>query len=224
MASERLEGMADRDLMNIDLTQLQVLMDAAGYTQKQQEETKSRRRRLQNRNSAKISASRRQSKFDSVSKTNERLRQELERVRNETAVLERQRDEARLTASRLAEDNVSLRREIQSLTSMTSIFGGLPDQPRPFSDGTSDQFEAAAGAAAALLPDVGLLNMPGSGGVAYSSSLSAPGMPLPAPFATTSRASGGHRSATGGGNGNARSGSGGGGSSGGSLGFGGGYG
>lgn len=93
------------------------MMEDAGYSSEKMEEFRQRRRRLQNRQSARISAERRQSKYDAIAQANEALQSQIEELRAHNAELVRQTEEARQLALRAAVENHALQQEIAAMSS-----------------------------------------------------------------------------------------------------------
>eukprot|EP00035_Acanthoeca_spectabilis_P028495 m.470962 g.470962 ORF g.470962 m.470962 type:complete len:154 (+) comp30442_c0_seq1:73-534(+) len=116
-SAQKSKPFTDRLLMKIDLKELQTKMEEAGFSQEQMEELKQRRRRLQNRQSAKTSAARRQSKYDAIAETNDALRAEIAELQSQNADLMRQADEARRLAQQAVQENAALRQEVASMSS-----------------------------------------------------------------------------------------------------------
>mmetsp|Transcript_9747 Transcript_9747/g.29486 ORF Transcript_9747/g.29486 Transcript_9747/m.29486 type:complete len:215 (+) Transcript_9747:361-1005(+) len=123
-ASAAAHDIPDSELVNADLKALQAQMVQAGYSLDEMEETKVRRRRLHNRLSARLSASRRQNKHEAVVRSNERLRAERKELRERVAELEdaneqllQQVHDARASADAERRAADALRREIEKLYS-----------------------------------------------------------------------------------------------------------
>mmetsp|Transcript_9003 Transcript_9003/g.23180 ORF Transcript_9003/g.23180 Transcript_9003/m.23180 type:complete len:192 (+) Transcript_9003:248-823(+) len=135
MPLRTLRGLSDRRLISIDLKGLHDLMDRAGYSEEQQEEVRARRRKLQNRNSAKTSAARKRKQYDSMAETNEQLIRELRRVNKkvarlegDNAVLQLKAREAVAGHAKATRETEIFKREISLLTSLLSNQGdAVPD-------------------------------------------------------------------------------------------------
>lgn len=118
MSSKLLETMSDRNITKLSLKRLQTLMDDAGYTEDEQEQVRARRRKLQNRVSAKASAARKHKQFAAVLEKNEILQAQLDEARNQNAILEAKLMEAEKVhalAAEVAQKNVSCQQEIARL-------------------------------------------------------------------------------------------------------------
>eukprot|EP00035_Acanthoeca_spectabilis_P019738 m.429506 g.429506 ORF g.429506 m.429506 type:complete len:177 (+) comp17014_c0_seq1:434-964(+) len=125
MKPTQLKNMSDHRLITIDLKVLHSLMEKAGYTEDEQEEVRARRRKLQNRNSAKTSAARKRKQYESMTDANKRLRQELEAMHSRVATLEDENamlrfraDVATRRGSQVMQECDILKREVALLSSL----------------------------------------------------------------------------------------------------------
>jgi hypothetical protein len=102
------------------------VMDHAGYTKKEKTATKLRRRRLQNRHSAKVSAARRQDESDHIARANGRLSTQMKALQARNAKLEMESAQARMAINEAYLTGEAYRREIASLSAMllTQSVGG----------------------------------------------------------------------------------------------------
>lgn len=120
-----LESFQDEDLIDMPLKKLVVLMKKANYSCDQMNSLKARRRKLQNRNSAKSSAARKQTKFATIMTTNERLLRKVRKLEEQNQELEaayadvlKKAETTRTLASSVMEENKVQRREIELLTAL----------------------------------------------------------------------------------------------------------
>lgn len=115
-ARKSTKTITDHVLTKVDLKELQVMMEEAGYTLEKMEEVRQRRRRIQNRNSARMSAERRQGKYDAIAQANEVLQAKLAELETSNAELMRQTEEARQLAMKAAAENQTLQQEIAAMS------------------------------------------------------------------------------------------------------------
>jgi hypothetical protein len=113
-----MKPLSDPELVQGDVKELLVKMDRAGYSEKEKGDMKQRRRRLQNRQSAKLSAARKQGMYDHLAQSNERLQAQMQALRDRNAELEREAAAARGVADRAMFQAEVYRREIASLSAV----------------------------------------------------------------------------------------------------------
>lgn len=118
------KDMSDRRLTTIHLKDLQNLMDEAPYDEVQQEEIRARRRKLQNRLSAKTSAARKRKQFASMTESSMLVERELQGLRcqvtdlqSENMTLRVQTETARQHEASAVHETELFRRVITMLTS-----------------------------------------------------------------------------------------------------------
>jgi hypothetical protein len=87
-AIQRLADITDEDLIAMNLKRLLTLMKKAECTDAESTAVKLRRRKLQNRNSAKSSAARKQSQFKSVMRSNASVEKKMRKLESRNAELE----------------------------------------------------------------------------------------------------------------------------------------
>lgn len=118
MSSKTGKTLTDNDLVRVDAKELLDEMERLGYSTKEKTDTKLRRRRLQNRHSAKLSAARKQGVYDHIAQANERLQAQMKELQERNAELERQALEERVVKDRLLFQADGYRREIGSLSAI----------------------------------------------------------------------------------------------------------
>jgi hypothetical protein len=102
----------------MEAKELRAMMDRAGYTKQEKTATKRRRRRLQNRHSAKLSAARRQEEFDDIVRANARLSTQMKALQVRNAKLELESAHARITIDQANLTKEAYGREIASLSAI----------------------------------------------------------------------------------------------------------
>lgn len=117
MKSKASKSIPDRVLLKVDLKVLQGMMEDAGLSETKMEELRQRRRRLQNRLSAKISAARRQGKYEAIAQSNENLQCTIDELKEQNAELVHQLTEARRVAKKAVAENQALQQEIACMSS-----------------------------------------------------------------------------------------------------------
>jgi len=122
---DSMDTITDMQLAYIDLKDLHRLMAEARYTPEQIKDTKLKRRRLKNRNSAKGSATKRKTQMNSQKTTNERLAQVVTDLQNQNeklvgvnAKLLAQTEEARRVAAAAVAEREHFQRELQRMSAM----------------------------------------------------------------------------------------------------------
>eukprot|EP00037_Helgoeca_nana_P026268 m.295570 g.295570 ORF g.295570 m.295570 type:complete len:192 (-) comp27181_c0_seq3:213-788(-) len=116
--STTMKPITDCDLLRMEANELRAMMDRAGYTKEEKTATKSRRRRLQNRHSAKLSAARRQEEFDDIVRTNACLSTQMKALQVRNAKLEQETTQARITINQAFLMGEAYRQEIASLSAI----------------------------------------------------------------------------------------------------------
>eukprot|EP00035_Acanthoeca_spectabilis_P000562 m.74181 g.74181 ORF g.74181 m.74181 type:complete len:156 (+) comp10278_c0_seq1:276-743(+) len=118
-------SMTDEELIDMPLKKLVTLMKKANYSEGQMTSLKSRRRKLQNRNSAKTSAARKQTKYSTVMTSYEKLQRKTRKLEEQNAELEaayadvlKKAEKTKILAATVAEENKVQRREIELLTAL----------------------------------------------------------------------------------------------------------
>lgn len=113
-----MKPITDCDLLRMEANELRAMMDRAGYTKQEKTATKSRRRRLQNRHSAKLSAARRQEEYDDIVTANACLSTQMKALQVRNAKLEQETAQARITINQAFLMGEAYRREIASLSAI----------------------------------------------------------------------------------------------------------
>lgn len=131
-----MKSIADNELMQMDVKVLQTMLDEAGYSGVEIDAMKQRRRRLQNRQSAKLSAARRQGEFDSIVQLNARLTKTVVELEARNAELVQQLAKAnqmalqiRAVADQAIRENEALRMRLATQHPTTSADSA--DDPSP---------------------------------------------------------------------------------------------
>jgi len=132
----------DLELAYVDLKHLNTLMDKAGYSEEQKKQAKVRRRKVKNRHSAKGSATKKRTQYNSIAQTNKRLVDfvtELQsrntRLASHNQELLEQTEEARRVAEEAVQEKEAFQREIDRLTALLgqmqadSAMGSYPASP-----------------------------------------------------------------------------------------------
>jgi chromosome segregation ATPase len=127
------KNMSDRRLTTIHLKDLQVLMDEVSYDVVQQEEVRARRRKLQNRHSAKTSSARKRKQFASMTENSMQVQHELQGLRSELANLQgenmslrMQMQQAKQREASAVRETALFRRKIGLLTQLLASGQQLP--------------------------------------------------------------------------------------------------
>eukprot|EP00035_Acanthoeca_spectabilis_P006087 m.120439 g.120439 ORF g.120439 m.120439 type:complete len:165 (-) comp13344_c0_seq3:1860-2354(-) len=115
MPSKIMKAITDRELVRIDAKTLHTMMEEAECTDDEKDELKTRRRRLQNRHSAKMSAARRQGKWDAIAATNSQLTEKIATLEAKNSELALQAHDARIVVERLFKENTVLQHESNEL-------------------------------------------------------------------------------------------------------------
>mmetsp|Transcript_17499 Transcript_17499/g.51828 ORF Transcript_17499/g.51828 Transcript_17499/m.51828 type:complete len:259 (-) Transcript_17499:139-915(-) len=116
-----LDTISDRQLTNMSLKRLQSLMDTAGMTVERREHMKARRRKLQNRMSAKESAARKHRLYAGALEANTILQAQVESLQRRNHFLEERLSELvniHRAAKQVAKQNLNFQREIEFLTNL----------------------------------------------------------------------------------------------------------
>lgn len=143
---ETIAKITDFELAYIDLSDLMKLMEKAGYTPEQVRQTKIKRRKLKNRNSARGSATKKRSQFNTIATTNKQLSDMVSDLRNRNHALssangrlQRQTEQARIIAAEAVKERKRYQAEIERLTMMLdgmndsgSVSPGGSDSEIPF--------------------------------------------------------------------------------------------
>lgn len=117
-----MKAISDCELVKMDLKVLKTLLTEAGCSGVEIEEMKQRRRRLHNRQSAKLSATRRKGEVNSIAQDNVKLKETVAELQGRNTLLEQQLAksnqmafEARLIADRALHENQALRVHLATL-------------------------------------------------------------------------------------------------------------
>eukprot|EP00038_Savillea_parva_P007355 m.169526 g.169526 ORF g.169526 m.169526 type:complete len:518 (-) comp13113_c0_seq1:294-1847(-) len=118
-----MKTITDLELAYVDLKDLNTLMDKAGYTEEQKRQTKIRRRKVKNRNSAKGSATKKRTQYHSIAQTNKQLLDVVTELQNRNTQLAsannellQQTEQARQIAEQALKEKERFQREIDRLT------------------------------------------------------------------------------------------------------------
>lgn len=160
-------AMSDSRLTTIHLKDLQTLMDEVGYTAIQQEEIRARRRKLQNRHSAKTSSARKRKQFASMTENSmqvqhelQGLRNQIENLRGENVYLRSEAEQAQQRQSSAVHDTGLFLREIGLLTALLTP----EQQTSTWPEIESELMSGASGAAEAVPPHPHMMHMGGGMG------------------------------------------------------------
>eukprot|EP00040_Diaphanoeca_grandis_P012676 m.64265 g.64265 ORF g.64265 m.64265 type:complete len:167 (+) comp23404_c1_seq1:93-593(+) len=125
---DSIHSITDMQLAYIDLKVLMDLMQKAKYTDKQIQETKARRRKIKNRNSAKGSANKRRVQMNSISNVNKKLvqvvtglKQQNNKLQGDNAHLQEAAERAQQEAIRATHERQRYEAEVQRLTDLVKL-------------------------------------------------------------------------------------------------------
>eukprot|EP00041_Stephanoeca_diplocostata_P020227 m.450107 g.450107 ORF g.450107 m.450107 type:complete len:368 (+) comp21509_c0_seq1:99-1202(+) len=128
---ETIDKITDFELAYIDLADLMRLMKSAGYTEEQIRQTKVKRRKLKNRNSARGSATKKRSQFNTIANTNKQLSDMVQDLRsrntalmNANTRLQRATEQARIVAVEAVRERKAYQQELERLTTLLSTLTG----------------------------------------------------------------------------------------------------
>lgn len=140
---ETIDKITDFELAYIDLADLMRLMKSAGYTEEQIRQTKVKRRKLKNRNSARGSATKKRSQFNTIATTNKQLSDMVQDLRsrntalmNANTRLQRATEQARIVAVEAVRERKAYQQELERLTTLLSSLTGSStgDATSPIND------------------------------------------------------------------------------------------
>lgn len=127
---DSIDKLTDFELAYIDLQDLMRLMEKAGYSEEDIKRTKIKRRKLKNRNSARGSATKKRSQFNSIASTNKQLSDLVTDLKNRNSTLlnvnqqlQRQTEQARRMAQEAVRERIAYQQEVQRLTKMLGDMG-----------------------------------------------------------------------------------------------------
>eukprot|EP00036_Acanthoecidae_sp_10tr_P010907 CAMPEP_0182925820 /NCGR_PEP_ID=MMETSP0105_2-20130417/10682_1 /TAXON_ID=81532 ORGANISM="Acanthoeca-like sp., Strain 10tr" /NCGR_SAMPLE_ID=MMETSP0105_2 /ASSEMBLY_ACC=CAM_ASM_000205 /LENGTH=186 /DNA_ID=CAMNT_0025063687 /DNA_START=182 /DNA_END=742 /DNA_ORIENTATION=- len=116
-------GLSDSALTDTPLKKLHAMMNKAGFSEEEKDALKAKRRKLQNRNSAKTSAKRKQTKYSAMVAENSKLRRALSEKERENVELKsaynavaRAAEEARAKSRQAAQETGAQKRENELLS------------------------------------------------------------------------------------------------------------
>lgn len=139
-----MKTITDFELAYVDLKDLNELMDREGYTEEQKRQAKLRRRKVKNRNSAKGSATKKRTQFNSIAQTNKQLLDVVSELQNRNTKLatannelQQQTEEARQVAAAALQEKEAFQREIERLTARLSEMQSQSEHGSPLSHAMS---------------------------------------------------------------------------------------
>eukprot|EP00037_Helgoeca_nana_P021240 m.213773 g.213773 ORF g.213773 m.213773 type:complete len:542 (-) comp25567_c0_seq1:516-2141(-) len=124
---QSMKTITDFELAYVDLKQLNALMDKDGYTEEQKKQAKLRRRKVKNRTSAKGSATKKRTQYNSIAQTNKQLLTVVSELQNRNtkltsanSELQQRTEEAQQLAAVALHEKEVFQHEIDRLTSLLS--------------------------------------------------------------------------------------------------------